>query len=549
MGIIDIDHSLPGQHGAQDNAPTPVNGSAGRRSYTYLFPELANHESAGLFPGTSPEETLQRLKSFEVAYRSCDFPTQRMKLPAAYTYFGQFINHDISAPVGGLLLEAATIPPSHIINSQDPPGLDKLIRAPDTGPILQRIKNEQDRPMMLDSLYAEGPASSNPEVCGLFEADGLRFRIAKTVRLSVHALAAITKQPESVIHRDNAPDIPRDGVNRKALIADRRNDENLLISQIHLALMLLHNKAVAALNDVEPDHVRRFQRARQLVTLHYQWLILNDYLPHLLSAGVLEKVMAQPARLKKADEVPMEFTTAAFRFGHSMVSQTYDFNENFGNRGRVRNFASLHDLFVFTSRSGMGDPTGATAQLPDHWVADWERLTSLTSAELSGADRIDMSFAQDMLNHLTHMGNLTHASIFFRNLVRGFHRRISFGQDLARAYGLEPMTAAQVLAAVPSSSDGSDAAQRAISQHGLDKHTPAWLYFLCEAKALEEGQRLGPTASHIVADTIVGLLKRNAHSVINADGGGWHPRASELKAAGDRPLDSIRALLLFATAP
>jgi hypothetical protein len=539
MGIIISDHSLPGQHGKNDAPPTPAGDATGRSAYTYLFPDLANQIEAGLFPGSSEEETLARLKQFEKVYRQFEHPTHPMKLAAAYTYFGQFVNHDISAPVGGLLTEASSIPLTGVIGSGNQPGLDKQVRAENIDRILRAIRNEQARPLMLDSLYADGPSSSDPEVRGLYATDGMQFLLANTVRLDDSIIEMTTKMPGRVIHRIGARDIPRDGDKRMALIADRRNDENLIISQLHLALMLLHNKAVKALIRQVPDAANRFKAARQLVTHHYQWCILNDYLPQLLSSGVVEKVLALPPRLNNAHEVPMEFTIAAFRFGHSMVSQDYDFNENFGEGGRVSKSAKLHELFAFTSRGRMQPFSDVTAQLPDHWVADWDRLTRTSTANPSGADRIDMSFAPDMLNHMTHAGNLTHASIFFRNIVRGFHRRIPFGQALSRAYGITPLAAQDVLAAMPSET------QAAAQRLGFDAHTPAWLYFLCEAQILEDGQRLGPTASHVVADTIIGLLKRNQNSVINMDGGYWHPRNSVLKAAAARPLDSIRALLLY----
>jgi hypothetical protein len=539
MGIIDGDHSLPGQHGGGDVPPALQAISAGRSPYTYLFPMLANAPDVGLFPGTSEPETLSRLKQFEEVYRQFDHPTQRMKLAAAYTYFGQFMNHDISAPVGSLLTEAASIPLMGVIGAIDPPGLDKQYRAGNIDQILQAIRNEQSFPLQLESLYADGPTSPDAEVRKLYESDGMQFRLAKTTRLEDSVIAMTTKMPTLVHHMVDAIDIPRDGEKRVALIADRRNDENLIISQLHLALMLLHNKAVVALAPQTPDPGKRFKEARKLVTHHYQWCILHDYLPHLLSSGVVEKVLAQVPRLSHAHEVPMEFTTAAFRFGHSMVSQDYDFNDNFGEQGRLSGSAELHELFAFTSRGGMAPFGDVTAQLPDHWVADWGRLIRTTS-RLSGADRIDMSFASDMLNHMAHAENMNHASIFFRNIVRGFHRRIPFGQDLAKAYALTPLAAAKVLSVMP------DDTRAIAKQLGFDTHTPAWLYFLCEAQALEGGQRVGPTASHIIADTIVGLLRRNAGSVLNMGGGNWHPRDSLLKATGAKPLDSIGAMLLYA---
>ena len=76
--------------------------------------------------------------------------------------------------------------------------------------------------------------------------------------------------------------------------------------------------------------------------------------------------------------------------------------------------------------------------------------------------------------------------------------------------------------------------------------TPAWLYFLCEARQRENGERVGATASHIIADTIVGLMRLNPASLLNHPGVAWHPRQSVLTTPGAEGLTTIRKLLRFA---
>lgn len=115
-------------------------------------------------------------------------------------------------------------------------------------------------------------------------------------------------------------------------------------------------------------------------------------------------------------------------------------------------------------------------------------------------------------------------------------QRLPFGQVLAQAYDIDPLTAAQVQAAFPVGLSGQNAAK------DFDAQSPAWLYFLCEAQAKEGGERLGPTASHIIADTIVGVLKLSKNKVLNTVGAAWQPQNSPLKTTTGAPLDSIRAI-------
>jgi Animal haem peroxidase len=528
----------------------------GQSRYTYLFRDLADDPRVGCFSGTTAQETVARLHEFEVACRiPLSTPAElRMRLPAAYTYFGQFVNHDISAPVGDVLAGSPVPVPAGVIGAVDPPGLDREQRGA-SATILDRLINEHATPLALASLYEDGPSSPNPEVRALFTADGLRFRLASTSVAPDSLFTNALISPGNVRHAAGARDIPRK--NRKPQIADHRNDQNLVVSQLHLALMLFHNKVVGALKPRFPDRAERFREARQLVTLHYHWLILNDYLPSLLSKSVVQQPLANwPSRPADPVGVPLEFTTAAFRFGHSMVGSAYDFNANFGVDGKISpDGASLKQLFDFTTHGNMQSRNRKTLQLPDHWVIDWDRMTTVPGPAASrdralpGAEPIDMNFAREMLTIVGDSGVAVHGSILFRNLMRGFHRRIPFGQRLAQKYSVKVLGEDELRQALPGDlpdAAGGDALRKVAQKLGFLKETPAWLYFLCESKAREGGQRLGATASHIIADTIVGLMRRNPDSVLNYRDGTWHPRDSVLTGNASGGLTSIREFLIFA---
>ncbi len=573
MSAIKSTHDLLDLADGRPAPPAGVRHEAKRSSYCYLFPELSDPDltkqaDAGCFEGTDEETTVSRLKKFELA---CQLPSHGtpaallIQLPAAYTYFGQFVNHDISAPIGGLLVNVGKVPPAGIIGTADPAGLSKEWRK-DTATILEHFVNEHAVPLSLESLYGDGPASDDPEVTELYEADGKRFRLATTRPSTTPAddqfFEDRKKDPAKIVHATGAPDILRR--DRKPLIADRRNDGNLILSQLHLAFMLFHNKAVDALEQPGQTSEECFRQARQLVTLHYHWLILNDYLPKLMSTEVLRgrPLATWVSKLKEANKVPMEFTTAAFRFGHSMIGRAYDFNENFGVGGRISTAgASLADLFDFTSRGNMQRPDDPTQQLPDHWVIDWDRMTrpprpaGADADALGGAEQIDLNFAPDMLNLVGESNVPEHGSILFRNLMRGFHRRMPFGQKLAEQYPVPRLCPEQVLSAMPEGTvggadfGGAREIKAVAKEFGIDKETPAWLYLLCEARVLEGGERLGPTASHIIGDTLVGLMAHNPNSILRQDNGRWHPRDSLLKDGQDEGLVSLRDFLLFATKP
>jgi len=565
MPLIDAKHDL----GGFDQNQT-TNTTSGRSDYCYMFEAAANQSDAGRFTMSAGDdaETIQRLLSFATWMErvNSNNPIEdlklRIKLPAAFTYFGQFVNHDLSAPVGSLKGLVDDIPDSVIIGQGQLPGVNKLWRAGNTEEIIKRIRNEHAKPLNLDSLYGEGPfrAVGQPtadEVRGLYDAEGLRFVLGTTLDASADTDDQFKNPVERAI---GAPDLARKRMEGKlvTLIADQRNDGNLILAQLHLALMLFHNKAVDALCPQNPDLAECFAcfaAARRLVTRHYHWCILHDFLPRILSEGALESAIQGPLKFTEdmRGKVPMEFTTAAYRFGHSLISGSYDFNSNFGTGRSLQPAAALIDLFAFTSSGGMKGHD----QLPDHWVIDWDRMTAdepeNAAPDSSHSEQIDLRFALGLMSAVADAPTHELESIVARNLVRGFHRRIPFGQVLAGLCGNTALEPKDICKAMPTGLAEHpmhpDIGDEGIRRMELATQTPAWLYFLCEAKVCEGGERLGPTASRIVAETFVTLMRPKDGAGAVDDDSGWEPTQSPFRTADGHPVATLRDLLLFAVAP
>ena len=138
------------------------------------------------------------------------------------------------------------------------------------------------------------------------------------------------------------------GLPQRALIGDTRNDENLVIAQFHLSFLRFHNKAIDFLASHQTGWIADFTSAQALTRLHYQWLIVEGYLKGVCDPAVVDRVVQdrashffkfraefdarrQSSRLGNA--LPLEFSVAGYRFGHSMVRALYDYNKNFGRPG------------------------------------------------------------------------------------------------------------------------------------------------------------------------------------------------------------------------
>ena len=107
-----------------------------------------------------------------------------------------------------------------------------------------------------------------------------------------------------------------------------RNDENLIIAQIHLSFLRLHNELI--------DQGMSFDEAHDTVVEAYRYVVLNDYLPQIVGEDAVDTALKTPVNKgfyqpgKDTPFTPVEFAVAAFRFGHSQVRNAYNINDESG---------------------------------------------------------------------------------------------------------------------------------------------------------------------------------------------------------------------------
>lgn len=302
---------------------------------------------------------------------------------------------------------------------------------------------------------------------------------------------------------------------------------------------------------------------------HYQWLVLHDWLKTVTLSGIADKVLLDgPKHYKPYDHelyMPLEYSVAGFRFGHSMVRGAYDHNRNFGKKnggpGVVRPIATFDQLFQFTG-NGLGrdpaDPTKSirnpflgSPTLPFNWIIEWDRFTDKGSSDPAHfARKIDTRLVPpltQMVNEGTapelqdDPGKPLRELLRFlgrRNLLRGYLLSLPTGQGVAQALGVTPLTEAELR------QGNSDPLNAALVQGGFLQKTPLWYYVLKEAEVRANGNSLGEVGSRIVCETIIGLLVNDRYSFLN-HWGGWDPSKGVRLDKGD-PIVTIRDFLTFA---
>jgi hypothetical protein len=464
-------------------------GNADPGKFGLMFPHLEplKIDDDALF------ELAQAMKDSVDGNGDLDPAGDNPNIPAGYTYLGQFIDHDITLDTTPLEQQKAD--PLATTNFRTP-ALD------------------------LDSLYGDGPGI-HPYLYGRDIA-----RRGHNGELLI-GKASGSKDKEGNLIPDLPNDLPRNQVGH-ALIGDERNDENLLVAQTHLAFLKFHNAVVAMLRSNKPglgaDEL--FAEARRIVTWHYQWIALFDFVERLTEPGLVRKIKAEGRRFyrfRSRPYMPAEFSAAAYRLGHSMIRQTYEHNRVFRKGGLAE--GTLNLLFKFTGKSGAiagdlapgDDGTGFPLQkaLPSNWAIDWRRFYELGPVadpdfRMNLSRRLDPFVAPQLhtLPGLRPEASKTAARDFvlpFRNLKRGVQIGLPAGQDVALAMGCPVLTPDQIA----TGNEGEIAAR-----HGMHKRTPLWYYILKEAEVHHGGRRLGPAGSTIVAETFLGMIHGDHESFL-----------------------------------
>ncbi len=541
-------------HGGPPNHPGPA-GADGTTRFGYMFKDLAASWPAAHLPSTDPVSTVAALKALGAAMIESPPPTDLTQpdnsvIPPIYTYWGQFIDHDTTRNTDvATTTSDITATPFELRNPKDVP---------------KTLRNTRHPALNLDSLYGDGPTfPGKPATEAADFYDGIKFKVGH-IQLVPDPGKAIPGVPV-VASGDVEHDVPRKNIPAAgatpakvgvAQIADGRNDENLIIAQLHVAFLRFHNAVVdwiIAEEGAQPGKRRTFERARELVQHHYQWLVVNDFLATVTRTGTRDQVLFSDDHLFKTNGddpvMPLEYSVAAFRFGHSMVRGFYDHNRNFGRPGtNFRPFATFNNMFQFT---GKANPPflGGTQTLPFNWVIEWDRFVDKGSSTPDHfARKIDTRLAPP-LHTLLNEGNDEPGKppiappiaqilkgLAIRNLLRGYQLGIPTGQKVAQKIGAAPLTPAEL------TQNNSQAINDALTQGGFLDNTPLWYYVLKEAEVRQNGNSLGEVGSRIVCETIIAQIRADEDSYLNAS---WTP-IEGVKLANDVPIVSIGDLLKFA---
>jgi hypothetical protein len=432
-------------------------GRAAQGRFGVMFPKLPAFSPSDELLAELAQRMIDRTPPLEDVSLSND-GFDNPDIPAGFAYLGQFIDHDMTldkTPLGEQYKD-----PKGVVN-YDTPFFD------------------------LGSVYGRGP-DLDPQLYD--PADRRMLRIGQAA--------------------DGLPDLPRTAEGT-AVIGDHRNDENLVVAQLHLAFLQFHNRLVASGSS--------FVQAQRLTRWHFQWLIVHDFLPRIVGKSLLQSMLkTRKGRIVGVDlrfyrpgnrrrpMMPIEYSVGAYRFGHSMIRAEYE----------------MTDAVTVPFFGGPRDLRGSRP-LPDYARADWNYFFDIPGLDAPD-DRnmtrlIDTKLALPLAELpptvVQHVDGAILA-LAHRNLVRGKQVGLPAGQDVAKAMGIRPISNDRL----------------GLTEPGWKGKAPLWFYVLKEAE-LRGGRQLGPVGGRIIAEVILGILSLDPSSFLNAPGG-WAPATTPF-ACGD----------------
>jgi hypothetical protein len=394
---------------------------------------------------------------------------------AGMTFVGQFIDHDITFDAASRL--GVTTDPS-------------------TAP------NSRTARFDLDSVYGGGPVTQ----AELYDpAMPIKFLIESGGQFE---------------------DLPRrtDG---SAIIGDPRNDSNLVICGLHAAFLKFHNNAVDAVALSGDELGDTFGRARTMTTWHYQWLVVNRVLPNFVGQPLVDDILRRGPRFYRPEAhpfIPVEFSGAAYRFGHSMVRPSY--RANLAGDNGTPFFGLIFDSHVQVpdGQNPVTDPGDLRGGFRSaRRFVGWQTFFDFGgpfSAQTKPNKVIDTVLSTPLFalptSAIAHIpGDPGPISLPQRTLLRHLTWSLPSGQAIADRMHLPVL-------------HRRDVADLAPFGHRLDTATPLWFYILREAQLVNDGQYLGPVGGRIVAEVLLGLLRADPNSYLNVQPR-WQP---SLGAAG-----------------
>jgi heme peroxidase len=502
-----------------------------------------------------------------------------LTMPAGYTYLGQLIAHDVSfaaeseASVSDQFIQTSTrenlrdhalklqtiygggptvfpqgyarpaVEREHFRRDRTHLRLGCLLEDEDRPDPQLKIKDDPDSPPVrrdlprvacphlndtLDLLNLDGSHSEERKISFIKSVIERAHKLCLDKTWSDDKQAFARYLAQHIQHIFDATDV---------VVADRRNDEHVIIAQLTALFHRFHNCVCDRLLIAKPrsesnkefDFQKEIFEPAQRIVIHvYCSIIRNDYLKRLLDCRIyrhycpagLDDACVQFLCRHEAGKVPVEFSHAAFRFGHAMVRAKYDLSgpAEFSVEQILERSSSMKFELLPADKN---------------WEVKWARffnapdcdaVTDAADTELIRSDRIEPYlhfFHEKLVAPVAEFPeDLFRKGLALRDLVRCCSVPMATVDTIIRRMRRHPALKAIVnettllsdrkkrRGAIEDWIASSKVEFNDSEAKFLCRTPPLFFFVLLEAHLLHGGSRLGPVGSFIVAEMLCAALSR-----------------------------------------
>ncbi len=441
--------------GSGNNIANPELGTPGQALKRVAEPDYGD----GISTSAGAERPSARQISNELSDIEGDGLRSDRGLSAFIYVWGQFIDHDIDLTETQINGEKFPIAVPKGDTSFDPSGTGTasiaLTRSQYDATTGTSTSNPREQISAI-TAYIDGSQVYGSDQA---TADGLRTFVGGRLKITSDGL------------------IPQDE-SGMVIAGDIRASENISLTAIQTLFVREHNrlaKSIAAKDRSLTDE-QVYQQARALVIAEIQSITYNEFLPALLGTRSISQYRGYDSTVDPT--VANEFSTAAFRFGHSTLNDDIGF---FDNNGRdVREEIELKDAFFNPS---LLEETG---------------IDSLLKYEASSqSQEIDLAVIDGLRNFLFGDPGQGGLDLVALNIQRGRDHGLSDYNSTRVAYGL---TAVKSFADITSNVELQNKLQALYE--GVD-NIDLWVGLLAEDHLA--GSSVGKLTQKIISDQFTRL--------------------------------------------
>jgi hypothetical protein len=442
------------------------------------------------------------------------------RIPSGYTYLLQFVAHDL-------------------VHSAIPLSV--------TGVLGGATANARRKALKLETLFGSGPVGS-PFIYAQDTPNDERRTKLRLGRMRWKDKPVEAGCPFRDIARTPAENVT--GIDRsipgqrlaltEALVADPRNDDHAIMSQLTALFALLHNGLVDMIRRGEPTTginanlgaaYKRFLCTRDALTSIYHNIIRKDLMRRVIHPTIyaayadpacsfldrpahVQNDLAVRSTAERSDwRVPLEFSHGAFRFGHAMVRPEYVIND-----------LATHDLSNTLEKTSANDPVNMP--LDATWIVRWSRFFEIQGSRPNFSRRIGPFLSDGLGNDqiFPAVDNTNRVGLLYRDLLgaalAGLWSVDALIAEIAvrrphlinhsRLLADRPYRVSQIREWLAGEPAYGGLTSDDIETLANDPPLPFFILFEAMQQARAEGLCLGPLGSIIVSEVIFGALERDS---------------------------------------